>query len=127
MWRTDAASESQSEPAWVHQDISFLKHGIQLQYMQSYKVQGLTIINEKPSYAQNPNPNAKIDNPISLFFFLENGHHLLIPGTPSSTSPPECLFFTAGLTGELFTNVGPLLTGLGNAGVEILFDLPISL
>lgn len=25
--------------------------------------------------------------------------------------------------GELFTNVGPLLTGLGNAGVETLLDL----
>jgi len=28
--------------------------------------------------------------------------------------------------GELFTNVGPLLIGLGNAGVEILFDLIVS-
>jgi hypothetical protein len=28
--------------------------------------------------------------------------------------------------GELFTNVGPLLIGLGNAGVEILFDLLVS-
>jgi hypothetical protein len=54
---------------------------------------------------------------------LSLSHHLgRIPGIPSfSPSPPEYRF--AGFTGELFTNVGPLEAGLGNAGVEVLFDL----
>lgn len=64
------------------------------------------------SNAQNP-ANAR-----------RNQHqNLRIPGILSPSSPPECRFLLIALTGELLTNVGPLETGLGKAGVEILFDL----
>jgi hypothetical protein len=49
--------------------------------------------------------------------------NLLIPGILSPSSPPECRFLLTAFKGELFTNVGPLETGLGRPGVEVLFDL----
>jgi hypothetical protein len=55
-------------------------------------------------------------------------HHLRTPGIVSSpSSPPERRFRFPILTGELLTNVGPLETGLGKAGVEVLFVLKLSL
>ena len=54
-------------------------------------------------------------------------HHLgLAPGTLSAlpASPPECLFLpNPPFTGDFPTNVGPLDTGLSNAGVDVVFVL----